>query len=338
MKNINKLSFAITVALVLLGACGENDDAQIDAPDELEAASVQLDEDDFFIEEENVDISHIHGLGFAGNEGIIYFATHEGLLLNDEGRWFTTSGELNDYMGFNAVSDGFYSSGHPGSDTKFEGKDPLGLVKSVDGGKNIYNLDLLEETDFHVKGAGYYSNAIYVYNPEPSSRMEETGLHYTLNEGETWTKSEMNNLPQASYDHGNHPNYFIAVHPYEENVVAVGTSEGLYLSEDYGDTFEAMDVDAPVISMTYHEDHLYAAVWTGKMELLRLADDGSYEVVPLPEMDEQDGIQYLAVNPQNESEIVFTTFYGNGYITTDHGEFWAMIMEDFETLLPPFST
>ena len=295
--------------------------------------AINLHEDDFFKEEIEMKIAHVHGLGYMGNQDIITFATHYGLVLLEDGQWFKTAEELNDYMGFSAVADGFYSSGHPGEKSSYEGMNPLGVVKSVDGGKTVHSLDLLEEIDFHVKGTGYYNNAIYGYNPYPNSRMSDTGLHYSLDDTETWTQSEMNNLPEPTYDAGNHPNYFIAAHPRNENEVAVGTAEGLFISDNYGDDFAETDIKVPVISISYYEDDLYLSVWTGKSELLRLTDDGGVESLPIPEMvSQQDVIQYIAVNPNDSEEIVYITFIGNAYISNDEGETWEQIIEDHNTV------
>src|SRR5690625_6534818 len=60
------------------------------------------------------EMDHIHGMGYAGNDGGLYFASHRGLKIYRDNKWFKTSTNLNDYMGFAAVDKGFYSSGHPG--------------------------------------------------------------------------------------------------------------------------------------------------------------------------------------------------------------------------------
>ncbi|SDZ12290.1 hypothetical protein SAMN05421736_106161 [Evansella caseinilytica] len=322
---------------VLLAACSsdngsETEELTLEDPSLLTKTTVDFQGDDFFTEAEKIEVTHIHGLGYAGNEDVIYFSTHEGIAYYDDGTWYSPSAEFNDYMGFNAVEDGFYASGHPGRNSKFGNIDPFGIVKSVDGGKNIYALDLLEEIDFHVKGVGYYTNAIYAYNPYPNSRMSDMGLYYSLDDTETWTKSEMINLPEEVYDAGNHPRYFIAVHPRQENVVAFATSQGLYLSEDYGDNFSPTNIRVPVITMTYFEDDLYMSVWTGQIELIRLAADGNIASLPIPEMDEQDAIQYIAVNPNDQQEIVYMTYMGDAHISYDGGNTWTQLIEKTSTI------
>ncbi len=325
---------AIVASLFILGGCGgntDNDDLTIENESNFEGTSVSLDGDDYFIEQDEISTNHIHGLGFAGNENIIYFATDHGLILYDNGKWFGTDQEQNDYLDFSAVEGGFYASVHQDENKNFDVENRLGLVKSVDGGKNVDHLDLLDEKDFRVAGTSYYTNAVYVYNFEPNNRMGETGLYYTLDDGDTWTKSDMQGLPDVSNDEGNHHDFVLSVHPRNENTVVIGTDDGLFLSDDYGDHFRESELDLPITSLAFHEDDVLAAVWTGEMELVRLRSEGDTIPVELPRLDEQDQIQYISVNPNDDHDIVFTTFSGDSYHTLDHGVTWVMIMEDFET-------
>ncbi|TMW70155.1 F510_1955 family glycosylhydrolase [Alteribacter natronophilus] len=328
--------FGLSFALAVAAAACQNEDAPENGaangeadPEENGDASqeeaVDLDGDEFYVHNDELQMTHIHGLGYAGNDGLLYVATHHGLAIYDDGSWYETAEEKNDYMGFNAVESGFYTSGHPGEASSFD-VDPIGLVKSTDGGKTLESLDLLGETDFHVKGTGYYSNAVYVYNPAPSDRLEETGLYYTLDDAESWEKAEGDGLPEANYDQGGYPDYSVAVHPVEESTLAVGTAEGLFLSEDYGNTFEQTTVDLPVMSAVFHEEQVYAAVWDGEVRLVQL-DGEEVTELNMPEIDEQDGIQYIAVNPEYREEIAVTTFMGDGFLSEDSGAEWKQIIE-----------
>jgi hypothetical protein len=54
----------------------------------------------------------------------------------------------------------------------------------------------------------------------------------------------------------------MAVQPTEENVIAISTNTGVYLSNDYGNTFESLlaDIPASSISFTKEEKLLVGAV------------------------------------------------------------------------------
>lgn len=54
------------------------------------------------------ELSHVHGMGYAGNGDGLYLASHSGLKIYREGNCFETSDNFYDYMGFNTVDDGFY--------------------------------------------------------------------------------------------------------------------------------------------------------------------------------------------------------------------------------------
>jgi photosystem II stability/assembly factor-like uncharacterized protein len=86
------------------------------------------------------------------------------------------------------------------------------------------------EADFHLMAASYGSSAIYVLNPEPNSRMRNTGLHVTLDEGRSWKHVAASGLPNEITS--------LAAHPNASGIVAIGATKGLYLSRDYGATFK----------------------------------------------------------------------------------------------------
>src|SRR5690625_4873920 len=111
------LSLIIILGLILTG-CSNNDEA-FEVPFKGE-------------------MDHIHGMGYAGNDGGLYFASHRGLKIYRDNKWFKTSTNLNDYMGFAAVDKGFYSSGHPGDDSNLP--NPIGLQRSFDGGKTLKKI------------------------------------------------------------------------------------------------------------------------------------------------------------------------------------------------------
>lgn len=67
----------------------------------------------------------------------------------ENGKWYKTTKENNDYMGFNAVQTGFYSSGHPGADSKLP--NPIGIKKSEDNGETLENLAV----EIELKGRHY---------------------------------------------------------------------------------------------------------------------------------------------------------------------------------------
>ena len=78
-------------------------------------------------------------------------------------------GPQHDYMGFSATANRLYSSGHPAPGSGLV--NPFGLIRSKDGGRTWDKLGLEGETDFHLLATAWNANAIYVWNPAPSSRM-----------------------------------------------------------------------------------------------------------------------------------------------------------------------
>ena len=94
---------------------------------------------------------HVHGLGINQKDDSIYIATHAGLFRAAAGESKATrvGNSTQDTMGFTvAGADDFLGSGHPG---EFENAiNPLGLIKSTDGGRSWEAVSLSGEADFHV--------------------------------------------------------------------------------------------------------------------------------------------------------------------------------------------
>lgn len=222
-------------------------------------------------------------------------------------------------MGFSATAKNLYSSGHPapGSDMV----NPFGLIRSRDGGKTWEKLGLEGETDFHVLGTSWNTNAIYVWNPAPSSRLKGEGLHYTLDDGTTWHHAKGDGLagePRA-----------IAVHPDDPKTIAIATSEGLYLSRTSGERFNKLAADGEGLSALFELEgkRLWYGSYDGQARLMRLALGPGHPVkVNLPPLKE-DAVAYIAQNPARKLEFAIATFQRSVYLSTDGGESWAQIAD-----------
>ena len=269
-------------------------------------------------EENEVYLEHVHGLGYSADGKRIVIPAHDGLKSYSDGHWDNAEGEKHDYMGFAAVDDGFYSSGHPapGSDKK----NPFGVVKSTDEGKTFKTLDLYEEIDFHLMGVGYQSHAIYVINPQPNSRMDSTGLYYSIDDTKTWTKSAMTGISEEPTA--------IAVHPIDKAVVAIGTETGVYLSKDNGDNFEKVISKGQATSLFFNSNGtFFVGGYSDKSYLLKwnVENKQSDEII-IPDLTE-DAIAYIAENPIKANEITFATFKKDVYVSNDNGDTWTKVAD-----------
>lgn len=271
-----------------------------------------------------ITLTHIHGLGYTPDGKELYIPAHDGLRVYHDGHWAVPKGALHDYMGFSMVDFGFYSSGHPQPGSNM--KNPFGVVKSTDMGQTLETLDLYGEIDFHSMAVGYKSHAIYVLNPESNSRMDETGLHYTLDETKTWNSSKMEGLDGEPIS--------LAVHPTEGNVVAIGTNAGLYLSNDYGQTFTKVNQGAPTTAVHFnHEGNLIAGTITNdknfKVNLYQFNRSTlEKQDINIPEFQQEDAISFIAVNPTNSNEIALATFKRDVFVTENYGQNWDKIVEN----------
>lgn len=267
-----------------------------------------------------VNFPDIHGISFTGDGEQLRVATHTGLVAYQDGNWSRPNLPVNDYMGYSGTEDGFFSSGHPGSTSSFI--DPLGLVRSEDHGQNVENINFLGETDFHVMGASYYGDTVYVLNPAPNSLLS-AGLHYSLDGGQTWEQSAASGITSAPFQ--------IAVHPTDPAIVAVGSRDGAYISEDFGATFTPISTTSMVTSVAFDPDgdRLLFAFGRGAVYDLSTGEITGFQ--QNPDVANDQAIVYIAVNPVNDT-IAFATSDLDIFYSSNNGQSWQQIGEDGASL------
>jgi hypothetical protein len=273
---------------------------------------------------EGLVLKHVHGLAYSQDGKRLFIPSHDGLAVYNDGHWSKAPGPEHDYMGFTGTKNHFYSSGHPAPGSGLV--NPFGLIKSADGGKTWEKLGLEGESDFHLLGAGFETNAIYVYNTERNSRMRRPGLYRTLNDGFSWQ------LLKAAGLRGELNS--IAVHPSAADVVAVGTDAGLYLSKDGGQQFKTVVSGQRVMAAFFDLDgrYLWYSTYAGSARLYRRqVERGSAQQIRLPPLAE-DAVAYVAQNPAARSEFAIATFQRDVYLSTDAGRSWKQIARRGETL------
>jgi hypothetical protein len=269
--------------------------------------------------ESAVTLHHVHGLAYSPDGKRLIIPSHQGLAVYENGKWSKAPGPQHDYMGFSATAKNLYSSGHPASGSGLV--NPFGLIRSKDGGKTWEKLGLEGETDFHLLATSWNTNAIYVWNPAPSSRLKRPGLHSTVNDGFTWKAARAEALsgePRA-----------LAVHPDNAAIVAVATSEGLYVSTDSGERFGKLASDGEGLAAFFDLDgkDVWYAAFDGRPALSRIALKGGRSVrISLPALT-NDAVAYIAQNPARRLEYAIATFERSVYLSKDSGQSWKQIAD-----------
>jgi hypothetical protein len=176
--------------------------------------------------------AHVHGLSVSGDTGKVLLATHDGLF--EVTKQPAKIGATNDLMGFTAGADEgtFYASGHPGPDSDLP--NPLGLLKSSDGGETWEQLSRQGESDFH---------ALTVTK---SGIVAFDGQLQTSPDGKTWTATTADFVPAVLA--GND----------DTDIVLATTAQGLQRSTDGGATWR-LEESAPVIQFAAFADPTEAA-------------------------------------------------------------------------------
>jgi photosystem II stability/assembly factor-like uncharacterized protein len=269
-----------------------------------------------------ITLMHIHGLGYSSDGKQLFIPAHDGLVVYADEKWKIADGKKHDYMGFNIVDDGFYSSGHPAPDAGM--KNPLGIVKSTDNGETLQFLDFYGIEDFHSMAVGFKSHTIYVYNSKPNPKMDSTGLYYSTDDTKTWNKSRMKGI--------NSEPFALAVHSTESAIVALGTKEGIFLSKDNGNQFELLPLRSPSTALAFGT---LGNLWVGGPDSIVEKNENNYVTHKIPALDQEDKVAFIAQNPVNENEIIFTTYNKNVFRSTDKGDSWYELIHLGEIVLKP---
>lgn len=264
-------------------------------------------------------LTHVHGLAYSADGKQLMVPSHHGLAAYSGGKWSKAPGPQHDYMGFAATKTHIYSSGHPAQGSGL--KNPFGLIRSQDGGATWDKLSLEGESDFHLLATGWNSNAVYVWNPEPNSRMRQPGLHYTLNNGFQWQHAAADGLagePRA-----------LAVHPGDAKTLAVATPAGIYVSRDFGASFKQVARGEQGLSVFFDLDgkHLWHGTYADAPRLKRVElQSGKISAITLPPLT-RDAVAYIAQNPVNNMEYAIATFERSIYVSKDAGKAWRQIAD-----------
>jgi hypothetical protein len=262
-------------------------------------------------------LTHVHGLAYSADGKRLMIPSHHGLAIYQGGKWSKAPGPQHDYMGFSATAQHIYSSGHPEHGSGLV--NPFGLLRSRDGGKTWDKLGLEGESDFHLLATSWNTNAVYVWNPAPNSRMPRAGLHYTLNDGLAWRAAPARGLDGDPFA--------LAVHPDDAKAVAMATSKGVFESSDAGESFaQVAGEQGTAVFFDLDGKHLWYGSYDSRQPHLARASlkSGPLAQFKLPPLT-QDAVAYIAQNPARRTEYAIATFQRDVYLSKDGGRTWTAI-------------
>lgn len=271
------------------------------------------------VEAKSLNVKQIYGIGYPGNDQALYLAGNNGLKMYKDTKWFNPTTNQHDYVGFQAIDKGFIASGHPEKGAGL--KDPLGIVESSDKGNTLKKIAFYGKQDFYFMAASFAGQGMYVISAQPYEQLSQ-GMNYSKDNGTTWQKSAFKNFNADSLG-------MIAVHPIDGNTIGMATRSGIYYSNDYGNTMNLITEPFMVTALTFQGDRLlYSSVENNTILLKSLnPKTGEQIALPIPFLDYDNPITYLAVNPKNEKQIAFTTYKNDLYQSVDGGLNWTNLLK-----------
>ena len=273
-----------------------------------------------------IELRHAHGIGYSADGSRILIPNHFGIAIYSAGRWSKVTGPAHDYMGFVVTRDFIFTSGHVAGSRGVA--NPLGLMRSSDGGKSWITLGLQGQVEFHLVAAGYLSNAVYVYNAEPNAAIPRAGIYRMMGERLVGWRGAAGRGLQGEIG-------MLTAHPTDAATIAAATTAGLFLSRDGGDEFKPMatEVRATAARFTLEGDAILLGTLKGKEPgLVRIGiKDGLRKELSLPPFG-RDAVANIAQNPARRTELALITFERAVFMSTDGGKTWKRIARPRGTL------
>lgn len=259
---------------------------------------------------------HVHGMAFSSDGRALLVSSHVGLTAFRDGGWSSELEAQYDFTGFSAARGALYASGHPAPGAV--SPNPLGLARSIDGGRSWESIALAGEADFHFIAASYRSAAIYVVTHLRNSMMPSPGLYVTRHQGRIWRHAKARGLVGGILA--------LAAHPDQPEIVAAATERGVYLSRDEGQRFRRIDASQAATAISFDFDGRRLWYWRALSARLVVwdIDGGTRRVEGLPQLG-QDFVTHIAQHPLDAGTLAVATRGRDVHLSTDGGKSWRQI-------------
>lgn len=299
-KKLNLCIIAIT--MILLTSCAQ-DDNSVESVDHFE---------------------HVHGLAYDPKEPYdLYLGTHQGLIqMDSKGHWSYTSEDKHrhDLLSFRFLDENtMISSGHPAVASIMQ--DPLGVIISKDQGKTWDPLALHGEVDFHVLEVNASDpNVIYGIDSHGSGfyRSTDKGYHWEALVAKGFTEEYPEFIFSVISDPGN------------SRSLLAGTQQGIFASQDGGESWELISTDQTLLSGKGVPDQpgtIVAYALGEPFGLLISYDFGKTWSSLNIQLDDDDEVLSIAIHPTDEDTYAIGTLLDHLFKTTDGGKTWYQLAE-----------
>jgi photosystem II stability/assembly factor-like uncharacterized protein len=301
------LPIVVGLFLIMSGCTGKTAEKQAGKPVKFN-----------LVQAKSVKFKQIRGIGFPGNDNGLYIATEKGLLINQNKQWLRSTTSQNDYIGFQAVENGFAASGHPQKGIGL--KDPLGIVQSGNKGKTLSKIAFYGNKNFHFIAESFSGTGLYIINEVKDDNMNP-GVYYSKDNGKSWDPSALKDFTADSLG-------MMAVHPEDGNIMAMSTRSGIFYSTDNGNTMKLITKPVMATALTFFGDSILYSSVEDETILLKVIypKNGAEAALSTPFLSYENPITYLAVNPKNQQEIAFSTYKNDVYESTDGGKNWSLLI------------
>jgi photosystem II stability/assembly factor-like uncharacterized protein len=148
--------------------------------------------------------------------------------------------------------------------------------------------------------------------------MPAPGLYSSTDGAKTWKPGALKGISDQPV--------VLAAHPDDPKTVSIGTDQGLFVSQDFGNTFIELSLESRVSALSYNtEGSLMVGTLDGK--LLKQTGEQWTEIA-ISDKSEDDIITYVAQSPKNPNDWVVATEQLNIWLSKDQGVTWELIVNE----------
>lgn len=269
----------------------------------------------------NQSLNAVRGLGFFGQDGSLLAASSAGASIYTKGYW--TNAEIiksGHVYAINTVDGGLYAS-IIRSDSSQRGIPQTEIVYgSSHQGVPTYWQPVKTITSPQLMAVSYFTHTLYVWNHKDGNESNASGLFYSKDNGGHWKKTEahgFNSTPQS-----------IAIHPADDAIVALGNSDGLWLSRDYGMHFYRVYSGIHITSLFFGQaGGLFVTGEEGQEKPFLIKYDynlNSKSELALP-LQLHEKVSYFTENLVNMEDMAIATDHQGIYLSRNKGENWFLV-------------
>lgn len=266
-------------------------------------------------------LESVRGLGFSDQDGSLLVASSAGASIYSKGSWTNAKIIQGGHIyTINTVSGGLYALITRSSSSQRDSPQTEIVYGSSNQGVPTHWQPVKTTSPPLMMAVSYFTHTIYVWSNMNGNTSDLSGLFYSKDDGGHWNKCDAHGFASSPQS--------IAIHPANDAIVALGNSEGLWLSRDYGKHFYQVYSGMNITSLFFGQAGDLFVTGEGEQEEPFLIHydynlNSKKELALPPQL--QDRVSYFTEDLVNSEDMAIATDRQGIYFSRNKGESWFRV-------------